>query len=100
MRRISEGIPPEELPAIRDRHVPSELSDSGECAECLRPLPCDVLLLLDEVERLRTLEPEGPMGRPASPMRAPRPDRAMDFSHALWCRLNSGGQCDCQALSA
>jgi hypothetical protein len=100
MRRISEGIPPEELPAIRDRHVPSELSDSGECAECLRPLPCDVLLLLDEVERLHTLGPEGRTGRPASRMSAPRPERAMDFSHALWCRLNSGGQCDCQALSA
>jgi hypothetical protein len=94
------GIPPEELPAIRDRHVPSELSDSDECAECLRPLPCDVLRLLDEVERLHTLGLERRTGRATSPMGTPRRGRAVDFSHALWCRLNSGGQCDCQAMSA
>jgi hypothetical protein len=94
-----EGIPPEELEEIRDRHVPSGVGDGGECAECLRPLPCDVLRLLEEIERLRT-QPQGRGVGTAPPGSARRPERAMDFSHALWCSLNSGGQCDCRALSA
>jgi hypothetical protein len=94
-----EGIPPEELEEIRDRHVPSEVGDSDECAECLRPLPCDVLRLLEEIERLRTVPKGGGEGG-APPVGAPRRKGATDFSHALWCSLNSGGQCDCRALSA
>jgi hypothetical protein len=95
----SEGIPPEELEEIRVRHVPSELSASGECAECLRPLPCDVLRLLEEIERLRT-QSDGRAVGGAPPEPNARTERATDFSHALWCSLNSGGQCDCRALSA
>jgi hypothetical protein len=99
MGRGSEGIPPAEVEEIRSRHVPSELGDRGECAECLRPLPCDVLRLLEEVERLRTqLGGRAVGGAPPTP--GHRTERATDFSHALWCSLNSGGQCDCRALSA
>jgi hypothetical protein len=94
------GLSTEELSEMWKRHVPGDLGDSGECAECLRPLPCDAIRLLEENDRLNhellvALSPNMTSIRVDMGQ-----DGGVDYAHALWCSLNSGGECDCQAMTA
>jgi hypothetical protein len=94
------GLSTEELSEMWKRHVPGDLGDSGECAECLRPLPCDAIRLLEENDRLNhellvALSPNMTSIRVDMGQ-----DGGLDYAHALWCSLNSGGECDCQAMTA